>query len=107
MLHKFHKKWRSSRFGEIVRAAFYFGQMAQKRRVYLLRHSHDPVDQDAYSSLKYLVEEADLDLSYRGVISRLHRAKETREDRKQLIRLRDKKGNPITIEVQDVLKEEE
>ncbi|MCB0633836.1 MAG: hypothetical protein KDD15_29095 [Lewinella sp.] len=87
-------------------AMLYFEHMTQKRRVYLLRHSHDPVDQDIYSSLKYLVEQAGIDLSYRGVISRLHRAKETREDGKQIIRLRDKQGNPITIEIQDILKQE-
>ena len=74
--------------------------MAQKRRVYLIRYSHDPLEQDALSSMSKVSDKLDLDISYRALIARLHRAKE--RTGKQLIRVKDNDGNPITIEVKDI-----
>lgn len=75
--------------------------MAQKRRVYLIRYSHDPIEQqDALSSMSKVSKKLDLDISYRALVARLHRAKE--RTGKQQIRLKDNEGNPITIEVKEI-----
>ncbi len=74
--------------------------MPQKRRIYLIHYTHEPVEQGVFSSMAKVSENLDLDLSYRALIGRLHRAKE--RTGKQLIRVRDNKGRPITIEVREV-----
>lgn len=74
--------------------------MPQKRRIYLIHHTHDPIDQDVVSSMSKVSDKLDLDISYRALVTRLHRAKE--RTGKQLIRIRDKNGNPITIEVREI-----
>ena len=80
--------------------------MAQKRRVYIVRKTHDPIEDEVYSSLKKLVDELDTDVNYDAIVARLYRAKkrlkkETGTD-KQIIRMRDNSGNPITIEIKDL-----
>lgn len=47
-----------------------------------------------------VAEAADIDLSYRALVTRLHRAKEQTGD--QRIFLHDADGNPITIEVVEI-----
>lgn len=78
----------------------YYCYMAQKRRVYIVHHTHEPVEQDILSNMSKVSESLDLDISYRALIARLHRAKE--RTGKQLIRLKDKEGKPITIEVREI-----
>ena len=74
--------------------------MAQKRRVYLIHYTHEPVEQEILSNMSKVTEKLDLDVSYGALIARLHRAKE--RTGKQLIRLKDKQGQPITIEVREI-----
>lgn len=74
--------------------------MSQKRRVYIVRRSHEPIEQEILSSMSKITENVDLDISYRALITRLHRAKE--RTGKQQIFVRDKEGNPFTIEVREI-----
>jgi ABC-type phosphate transport system auxiliary subunit len=74
--------------------------MNQKRRVYIVRQSHDQVDQKILSSMAKITEAADIDLSYRALVTRLHRVKE--QTGEQRILLHDVDGNPITIEVVEI-----
>lgn len=74
--------------------------MAQKRRVYLIHYTHEPVKQDILSNMSKVTEKLDLEISYRALIARLHRAKD--RTGKQLIRVKDKQGQNITIEVRDI-----
>lgn len=74
--------------------------MAQRRRIYIIHHTHEPVEQDVLSNLTKVSEKLDVDLSYRALIARLHRAKE--RTGKQLIRLKDNNGKPITVEVREI-----
>jgi len=74
--------------------------MAQKRRVYIVRPSHEPVEQDVYSSLTKISDQLDIDLNYGALNVRLHRAE--KRTGKKMVRLRDKEGQPITIEVKEV-----
>ncbi|MEM9526012.1 MAG: hypothetical protein AAGA31_05335 [Bacteroidota bacterium] len=74
--------------------------MSQKRRVYIVRKSHEPVEQQILSSMTKVSESMDLDFSYRALITRLHRAKERTGD--QQIFVKDKEGNPFTIEVKEI-----
>lgn len=74
--------------------------MAQTRRIYIIHYTHEPVEQDVMSNMKKLADKLDTDVSYRALIARLHRAKE--RTGKQLIRLKDNNGQPITIEVRDI-----
>ncbi len=74
--------------------------MAQKRRIYIIHYTHEPVEQDILSNMSKVSESLDLDISYRALIARLHRAKE--RTGKQLIRLKDKKGQAITVEVREI-----
>ena len=74
--------------------------MAQKRRVYMITYTHEPVEQDILSNMSKVSDKLDLDISYRALIARLHRAKE--RTGKQLIRVKDKHGQNITIEVRDI-----
>ena len=74
--------------------------MPQKRRVYLIQYTHEPVEQDVLSNMSKVSNKLDLDISYRALIARLHRAKE--RTGKQLIRVKDKSGKAITIEVREI-----
>ena len=74
--------------------------MTRKRRVYIIRKSHEPIEEDAYSSLTKVSEELEVDLSYKALAQRLRTAKILTG--KSLIRLKDENGNPITIEIKDV-----
>lgn len=78
----------------------YYCYMPQKRRVYLIHYTHEPVEQDILSNMAKLSDRLDLDLSYRALIARLHRAKE--RTGKQLIRVKDRKGQAITIEIREI-----
>lgn len=75
--------------------------MPQKRRVYLVRYTHDPIEQDVFSNMSKISKTLDLDISYNALIARLHRAK--KRTGRRLIRLRDKQGQPITLEVRDMI----
>lgn len=74
--------------------------MPQKRRVYLIHYTHEPVEQDVLSNMSKVSNKLDLDISYRALIARLHRAKE--RTGKQLIRVKDKFGQLITIEIREI-----
>lgn len=74
--------------------------MAQTRRVYIIHHTHDLEELDLLSSMTKVSKKLDLEVSYQALISRLLRAK--KRTGKKLIRLKDKEGNPITIEVRDI-----
>lgn len=47
-----------------------------------------------------VVERAELGISYRALITRLHRAKESTGEQRILIE--DTNGNPLTIEVREI-----
>ena len=74
--------------------------MSRKRRVYIIRQTHDPVEDNVYSSLSKVADKLEDDLSYSALAGRLHRAKD--RTGKSLIRLKDKDGNPITVEIKEV-----
>lgn len=71
-----------------------------KRRVYIIREGHEPVNEEAYSSLKKVTEEIEEDLSYQALSLRLRRAKS--RTGKSVVRIKDKEGNPITVEIREV-----
>ena len=74
--------------------------MPQKRRVYLIHYTHEPEEQDVLSNMSKVTKKLNLDISYGALIARLHRAKE--RTGKQLIRVKDKDGQAITIEIRDI-----
>jgi len=74
--------------------------MANKRRVYIIRHTHELPEEEFYSSLTKISKQLDLDLSYSALAERLRRAKE--RTGKHMIRLRDDDGNPIMVEVREI-----
>ncbi len=71
-----------------------------QRRVYIIIQGHEPVDQEVYSSLKKVSEEIEDGLSYQALSQRLQRAKA--RTGKHRLRMKDKNGNPITIEIRDI-----
>ena len=62
--------------------------MAKKRRVYLIRYTHETVKQETLSNMKKVKEILDTDIPYSTLVTKLNRAKE--RTGKQLIRLKDK-----------------
>ena len=74
--------------------------MTRKRRVYIIHRSSELPEQEILSNMDKIKENANVELTKEGLITRLHRAK--LRTGKQLIRLKDKEGNPIIIEVRDV-----
>lgn len=74
--------------------------MSRKRRVYIIHRSHEVTEQDILSNMDKIKEKANVELTKEGLITRLHRAK--LRTGKQIIRLKDKDDNPITIEVREV-----
>ena len=78
----------------------YYCHMAQKRRVYIITHSHDVPEQEVYSSMSKVADNLDTDISYRALIGRLHRAKNLKGE--QRIRLKNNSGENITIEVREI-----
>jgi len=74
--------------------------MPRKRRVYLIRKTHEPIEQEVLSNFSKVLDNIDLDISYFALTSRLRRAKE--RTGKALIRIKDENGNPITIEIREV-----
>ncbi len=74
--------------------------MASKRRVYVIRHSHEAVKEETYSSLTKVSKNLNFDLSYSALGERLRRAKERTGS--SLIRIRDNDNNPIIVEIREV-----
>ena len=74
--------------------------MPRKRRVYIVRHTHEPAEDEIYSSLTKVSKNLEADLSYSALGERLRRAKE--RTGKALIRMRDEDGNPIIVEIREV-----
>lgn len=74
--------------------------MSRKRRVYLVRKTHEPIEQEVLSNFSKILDNIDLDISYSALTSRLKRAKERTGH--SLIRIKDDSGNPLTIEVREV-----
>ena len=85
---------------ELLNPADYYCIMDKSRRVCLVIEGHEPVNQVIYSSMKSMMEHEDIDLSYRALISRLHRAKSIKG--KQSIKLKNRNGDPITIEIRPI-----
>ena len=75
--------------------------MTSKRRVYIIRHSHEAVEEETYSSLTKVSKNLNFDLSYSALGERLRRAKE--RTGKSLIRIRDNDNNPIIVEIREVM----
>ncbi len=74
--------------------------MASKRRVYIIRESHEVPEDRIFSSLTKARKNLNADLSYSALSERLRRAKE--RTGKSLIRLKDKDGKAIMIEIREV-----
>jgi hypothetical protein len=70
------------------------------KRVYIVHHSHEPVESDCYSSLLKLANELNLNLSYKGLASKISRAE--KRTNKKMIRIKDVEGNRITVEIQEI-----
>ena len=79
--------------------AYYYGIMSQ-RRVYIITEGHEPVRQEVHSSLRKVAKEIEEDLSYHALSQRLQRAKA--RTGKSIVRIKDKEGNPITVEIREI-----
>jgi len=73
--------------------------MSQKR-IYIVTQGHEPVDNEAYSSMKKVSEIIQDDVSYYALSHRLQRAK--LRTGKSKIFIEDKDGNPITVEIREI-----
>ena len=71
-----------------------------QRRIYIVTEGHEPVQNEAYSSLKKVSEIIQDDVSYYALSHRLQRAKARTGNSK--IRMKDKDGNPITVEIIEI-----
>jgi len=74
-----------------------------KKRIYIITESHEVPPQRLFTNLRMLTEEAgdDYDLpSYSALYKRLERTRN--RTGKSILRLKDKDGNPITVEIREI-----
>lgn len=78
----------------------YHYHMAPKRRVYIIHKTHEPTEMELVSNFSKVIDNIDMDITYSALTSRLKRAK--KRTGQSIIRLKDDKGNKITVEVREV-----
>jgi len=88
--------------GDLFDILAYNCEMAKKRkrRVYIIRHTDTPPDDEMYSSLTKVSKNLKADLSYNALAERLRKARLHKG--KSLIHLKDECGNPIIVEVREL-----